>query len=83
MSEKSKVAIAATQENVLQLDTLSLLGTFGTDADRSALVRHASGRVEKVTMGETVGTSKVVAISKDALFLRSGSKTRKLEMPQG
>ncbi len=84
MSETSRLAgKLATVDNELALNKLALIGTFGTETNRRALVRHSTGRVETVKMGERVAGSRVVAISQDTLFLKSGSKTRKLEMPSG
>ncbi|NDR54983.1 hypothetical protein [Aliiruegeria sabulilitoris] len=83
MSENTKVASAATQKNEIELDRLALIGTFGTDAERHALVRHSSGRIEKVKMGEKVAGRRIVAIGNGEMFLQTGSGTRKLEMPAG
>ncbi|MFV0359525.1 hypothetical protein [Tropicimonas sp.] len=83
MSENATVAEAATQKNTIALDELVLLGTFGTDDARTALVRHTSGRIEKVAPGNRVGRATVVAIDADSLVLKTGSRTRRLQMPQG
>lgn len=83
MSDNPKVAEAATQKNTIALDALVLLGTFGTEEDRRALVRHATGRVQKVEPGERVGGARVVAIGKDSIHLQSRGRVRKLEMPLG
>ncbi len=83
MSENPKVAAAATQKNEIRLDRLALIGTFGTDENRHALVRHASGRIEKVKMGERVAGRRVMAIGKGEIFLKASSGTTRLEMPSG
>ncbi|PRY25242.1 hypothetical protein CLV78_102419 [Aliiruegeria haliotis] len=73
-------AIATTKKGI-ELDELALIGVFGTDTKRRALVRHASGRVQKIAMGGRLSGGKVVAIGKDEVFIRFGSRTQKLEMP--
>lgn len=83
MPNNEDVAQTATEKGKIRLDSLSLIGVFGTETSRHALLRHPGGRVEKVRMGERVGPSKVVAISRDTVFLSSGSKTSKLELPAG
>lgn len=83
MSENKKVAAAATQKGEIRLDRMALIGTFGTETNRHALVRQASGRIVKVKMGEKVAGRRVVAIGNGEVFLRAGSGTTRLEMPSG
>ena len=88
MAEKAKSGAAyaarlATVPDGVKLDELALIGTFGTDDARRAMVRHASGRIETVKPGERVAGSKVVGISSDKIVLKSGSRTRELAMPSG
>ncbi len=83
MAENAVVASAATLKNGISLDRLVLIGVFGTEAERRALVRHASGRIERVRPGERLGGARVLAIGTAELVLKSGSGTRTLEMPSG
>lgn len=83
MSENATVAAAATTKNEIPLDRLALIGTFGTDSNRYALLRHASGRIQKVEMGDSVSGRRVAAIGEGELFLRGGSGTKRLDMPEG
>ncbi|MDV7143222.1 hypothetical protein R3X27_11070 [Tropicimonas sp. TH_r6] len=83
MSENQKVATAATKKNELRLDRLSLIGTFGTETKRHALLRHSSGRISKVEMGKRIAGQQVVAIADGAVFLKTSTGTRRLEMPEG
>jgi hypothetical protein len=83
MPNTTKAAAAATEKNKLQLRDLSLIGVFGTSNDRRALVRHASGRIERVRPGERLNGRQVIAIDGNALLLRAGRGTRRLEMPAG
>lgn len=73
----------ATDRNALPSGRLALLGTFlKPDGDR-ALIRTASGKIETVTKGTTIGNAKVVAIEAGKLIIARGSKTTTLEMPKG
>ena len=83
MSDNAKVAAAATLKGEIRLDQLVLIGVFGTEEERRAMVRHASGRIETVTMGARVGGRQVVAIDTDAVLLQTSSGTTRLEMPAG
>ena len=83
MSDNEKVAAAATRKGEIRLDQLVLIGVFGTEEERRAMVRHASGRIETVTMGGRVGGRRVVAIDTDAVLLQTSSGTTRLAMPAG
>lgn len=73
----------ATQPGAIDLDRMALIGIFGTDTDRRALVRLASGRIEKVVPGGRLGGATVVTIDKAGLLLLSGGNERRLDMPKG
>ena len=83
MSDDSKAASAATEKRGLRLDQLALIGTFGTEANRYALVRHASGRIRTVRRGETIDGRLVVAIDTGEVILSGGSRQDRLTMPGG
>ncbi|MFD0978487.1 hypothetical protein [Tropicimonas aquimaris] len=81
MSDNALVASAATQKNEISLNQLALIGVFGTETDRRALLRQSSGRIVRVQPGQRVGGATIVGIGASELILKSGSGTRKLEMP--
>ncbi|MFV0335964.1 MAG: hypothetical protein ACK5JR_18050 [Tropicimonas sp.] len=83
MSENPKVAAAATEKSDVRLDRLILIGTFGADSDRYALVRHASGRIMTIRAGEKLDGRRVVGIGKGEVVLQSGSRQTRLSMPSG
>lgn len=83
MSDNAIVASAATRKNGLPLDEMALIGVFGKETARRALIRHASGRIETVRPGERLGGRTVVSIGLDGIVLKSGSRVQRLEMPSG
>ncbi|WP_116132101.1 hypothetical protein [Tropicimonas sp. IMCC34043] len=83
MTGQSFAEQQATQTDAISLHELTLIGVFGTDTDRSALVRYATGKIEKVALGAKLGGATVVAIDKDSLSIETGKSVRKLEMPAG
>ncbi len=75
------VAEAATIEGGLVKSEISLIGVYGTETKRRALVRLSSGRYERVTVGDSVAGWQVSAISKDAIRIVRGGRDAILRMP--
>lgn len=73
----------ATQSDVLDLNTLSLIGTMGTEEAPRALVRLPSGRIEKVAVGDTLRGRRIDAIEPERMLLSRNGTQSVLEMPQG
>lgn len=73
---------AATQKNTLPLGRLVLLGTFLTASGGRALIRTASGKIETVTKGATIGNAKVIAIDAGELVIARGNRATTLTMPK-
>lgn len=80
---KASVTKAATESNVLSTRKLNLIGVYGSDSSRRALLRLPNGRYKKVKVGDSVDGSKVTAISADAIRLVKGGRNIVLEIPQG
>lgn len=80
---KASVSKAATESNVLSLRKLNLIGVYGSDSSRRALLRLPNGRYKKVKVGDSIDGSKVTAISADAIRLVKGGRNIVLEMPKG
>ncbi len=80
---KASVTKAATESNVLSSRKLNLIGVYGSDSSRRALLRLPNGRYKKVKVGDSVDGSKVTAISADAIRLVKGGRNIVLEIPQG
>lgn len=76
-----KTAFAATDHNVLPLDRAVLLGTFIRGDASEALVRTASGGIQKLARGDHLGYAVVTAIEPGTLHLAEGGMARKLSIP--
>jgi hypothetical protein len=77
----ANVARAATQENVIRLRQVNLIGVTGTASERRALVRLPSGRFVRVAVGDRLDGGRVAAIGESTLqYVRSG-RTVTLDIP--
>lgn len=79
----ASVARQATQNNVLNLRKINLIGVYGSSADRRALVRLSSGRYRKVKIGDRIDGGRVAAISSSELRYVKGNNSIVLKMPKG
>jgi len=79
----ASVARNATQENVIKLRKINLIGLYGSSNDRRALVRLSSGRYKKVKVGDRIDGGRVAAISDSELRYVKGGRTLVLKMPRG
>ena len=79
---RASVARRATVENALRLNQLSLVGVFGAEGARRALVRLPSGRFEKVKVGDRIDGGRVRAIDDGRLIYARGGRNVALEMPR-
>jgi hypothetical protein len=77
----TSVARAATEDNVLNLRRINLIGVTGTSADRRALVRLGNGRFVKVEVGSALDGGQVTAIGDTALNFVKRGKTYALVLP--
>jgi len=83
---KTDIATAetfATEEGLLQMGQIALIGTMGTDLSRRALVRLPSGSIRTVTVGDTLRGRRIDAITPDRLLMSRNGQQTVLEMPQG
>jgi hypothetical protein len=79
---KASVAKQATFKNAINLSKVSLIGTYGTDSKRYALVRQANGRYKKVKVGDSIDGGKVKAITATEVRYQKGGKLVTLAMPK-
>jgi hypothetical protein len=77
------VARAATDQNVISLRQVNLIGVYGTPTNRRALVRLANGRYEKVKVGDRLDGGQVAAIGNDELRYLKRGRNIVLKMPRG
>jgi hypothetical protein len=69
----TSVARAATEDNVLNLRRINLIGVTGTSADRRALVRLPSGRFLRLGIGDRIDGGRVAAIGATTLqYIKNG-----------
>ncbi|MEL6645380.1 MAG: hypothetical protein AAFQ79_15720 [Pseudomonadota bacterium] len=79
----ASVARQATIDNALNLRRVNLIGVYGSEADRRALIRLSSGRYVKVKVGDRVDGGQVAAIGDSELRLIKGGRNVTLTVPQG
>ena len=64
----------ATQENAINLRKISLIGVYGSESDRRALVRLPDGQFVKVKPGDSIDGGRVAAIGEDQLrYIKNGA----------
>ncbi|WP_050930514.1 hypothetical protein [Aestuariivita boseongensis] len=78
-----KVQSLATKDGALDTHNLSLIGTMGTEALPRALVRFPNGRIEKVTVGDSLRGNRIDAIEPERLLMSRNGRQSILQMPQG
>lgn len=80
---KASVAKQATYANVLNLSKINLIGVYGSQSNRYALVRQANGRYKKVKIGDSLDGGRVAAITDTEVRYQKGSKMITLALPKG
>jgi len=79
----ASVARQATIENAMRLRDLNLIGVYGTDGNRRALVRLPSGRYVKVQVGDRLDGGQIAAIGRSELRYVKGGRNITLSVPSG
>ena len=79
----ASVARQATISNAIRLRDINLIGVYGTDRDRRALVRLANGRYQKVKVGDRLDGGQIAAIGRDQLRYTKGGRNFTLTVPSG
>ena len=79
---KASVAKQATFKNAINLAKINLIGVYGTQSSRYALVRQANGRYKKVKVGDKIDGGKIAAITATEVRYKKGSKMLTLAMPK-
>ena len=77
------VASAATQNDVLPTDQLSVLGTLMTPTGPRAILRTSNGHVRTVSVGDRTFNGQVVAIGESRVILNGLVGQTVLDMPSG
>ncbi|WP_223423310.1 hypothetical protein [Tateyamaria pelophila] len=83
MTETSNPTIAqhATEIGVINLNKRTLIGIVGTAEKRRVLVRFPGGKIETLTLGDTLKPGKIIAISEDAVMIDTPTGAQKLTLP--
>ncbi|KAG1713598.1 hypothetical protein GQR58_002065 [Nymphon striatum] len=76
----SAVAQNATLDNAINLRDMNLIGIYGGNSDRRALVRLSNGRYVRVTVGDRLDGGRVTAISAGALSYTKRGRALTLEV---
>jgi Tfp pilus assembly protein PilP len=79
---KASVAKQATYANAINLSKINLIGTYGTDSRRSALIRQSNGRYKKVKVGDKIDGGTIKAITETEVRYQKGGKLISLTMPK-
>ena len=79
---KASVAKQATFKNAINLSKINLIGTYGTDSKRYALVRQSNGRYKKVKVGDKIDGGTVKAITETEVRYQKSGKLLTLKMPK-
>jgi hypothetical protein len=79
---KAGVAKQATFKNALNLSKINLIGVYGTQSNRYALVRQPNGRYKKVKVGDSIDGGRVAAITASELRYQKGGRLIALAMPK-
>lgn len=80
---KASVAKQATFKNAINLSKINLIGVYGTQSSRYALVRQANGRYKKVQVGDRIDGGQIAAITATEVRYKKGNKMVTLAMPKG
>jgi len=80
---KASVAKQATFVNAINLSRTNLIGVYGTQSSRYALVRLSSGRYKKVKVGDNIDGGKVAAITSTEVRYQKGGRMVTLALPKG
>ncbi|MBE9639117.1 hypothetical protein [Salipiger mangrovisoli] len=80
--QNASVAKSATLSNQIDLREISLIGIYGKDSSRRALVRLPSGKYQKVQVGDNIDGGRIAAISDDELRYVKSGRNVVLKMPR-
>ncbi len=79
---KASVAKQATYANAINLSKINLIGTYGTDSRRYALVRQSNGKYKKVKVGDKIDGGTIKAITETEVRYQKGGRLLSLKMPK-
>lgn len=80
---RASVAKTATFVNAINLSKMNLIGVYGTQSKRYALIRQSNGRYKKVKVGDRIDGGTIQAITASEVRYQKGSRLVTLSMPKG
>ncbi len=80
---RASVAKQATFKNAINLSKVNLIGVYGSNSNRHALIRQANGRFKKVQVGDKIDGGQIAAITATEVRYKKGGKMITLAMPKG
>lgn len=80
---KTNVAKQATFVNAINLSKVNLIGVYGTQSKRYALIRQSNGRYKKVRVGDRFDGGTIKAITSNEVRYQKGGRLVALGMPKG
>lgn len=80
---RTVVSRNATFKNAINLSKVNLIGVYGSQANRYALIRQSNGRFKKVYVGDRFDGGLVAAITENELRYSKGGQMLALQMPKG
>lgn len=81
-AERSVVAKQATQRNMLNLRDTNLVGIFGSQSNRYALIRQPGGSFKKLQVGDRFDGGRIAAITESEVRYEKGGDLLALRMPK-
>lgn len=79
---RASVAKQATFVNAINLSKTNLIGVYGTQSKRYALIRQSNGRYKKVKVGDRIDGGTIQAITDNEVRYQKGGKLVALRMPK-
>ncbi len=76
-----RTAQLATRRSTLSFRHFVLLGTFGTDANKQALLRSPAGHIRRIGVGDSFGLGRVIDIEDGRLLFMQNGEPVWLELP--
>lgn len=80
---KASVSKQATFVNAINLSKVNLIGVYGTQSSRYALIRQTNGRYKKVKVGDNFDGGRVAAITASEVRYQKSGKMLTLALPKG
>ncbi len=80
---RANVAKQATYVNAINLSKINLIGVYGSQSKRYALIRQSNGRYKKVSVGDKIDGGQVQAITANEVRYQKGGRLIALGMPKG